>query len=535
MRVLLFFILWVPCFWGISQVSDRYNVIQKPTETSVTVAWRTTIVSVGTINWGVSSTNLNNTLSVPTPTQKHFYEISGLTPNTKYYYQTSTDGGFLSDVDYFYTAKTDSTRKLSFLHYGDCGYDNSVQNDIAALMIGDSTEFGIVAGDVDQGVGDDYDGVFFGPYQDLVKNTCQFTATGNHDTYADGAATYLDAFYLPTNNPQNSERYYSYTWGNAKFICLDSNIPYTIGTDQHNWMLDELKCNDRQWVYVFFHHPPWTNAWSPDYFVPFTDYFLYQGNEDMRTELVPYFEQFGVDFVLNGHSHCYQRGELNGVKYIISGGAGSAALDFNTNSNSPNIDTEIYTNQYVRFNISGDTATYVSIDINDVVIDSVTTIKTFVPIRPVISYNGVALESTSGNSYMWFLDGIQISGATSQTYVPMEDGTYEVMTTNIHGCSFTSDQFEYLMAGIGENVFSTVVAFPNPACDVLNISASIEPLKGDVKIRLINSAGQEVLKTTEVVDQKLECTIHLPELEKGIYFLEIGNEEFGTTKKIVIE
>ena len=91
----------------------------------------------------------------------------------------------------------------------------------------------------------------------------------------------------------------------------------------------------------------------------------------MRTDLVPYFEQYDVDFVLNGHSHCYQRGELNGVKYIISGGAGSATLDFNTNSNAPNIDTEIYTNQYVRFNISGDTATYVSIDINDVVIDSV--------------------------------------------------------------------------------------------------------------------------------------------------------------------
>ncbi len=123
-------------------------------------------------------------------------------------------------------------------------------------------------------------------------------------------------FIFRSNNPQQSERYYSFTWGNGKFICLDANIDYSIGSDQHNWMLEELQCNDRQWLFMFFHQPPWTNAWSADYYIPFTTYYLYQGNEDMRTDLVPYFEQYNVDFVLNGHSHCYQRGELNGVKYI---------------------------------------------------------------------------------------------------------------------------------------------------------------------------------------------------------------------------
>ena len=61
----------------------------------------------------------------------------------------------------------------------------------------------------------------------------------------------------------------------------------------------------------------------------------------MRTSLVPLFEKYKVDFVLNGHSHCYQRGELNGVKYVISGGAGASRLDKKRHSKSPNIDTEI--------------------------------------------------------------------------------------------------------------------------------------------------------------------------------------------------
>ncbi len=95
----------------------------------------------------------------------------------------------------------------------------------------------------------------------------------------------------------------------------------------------------------------------------------------MRTSLVPLFEKHKVDFVLNGHSHCYQRGELNGVKYVISGGAGASRLDKKRHSKSPNIDKEIYKNQYVRFDVKGDTVIYTAIDIDGKVIDVVETIK----------------------------------------------------------------------------------------------------------------------------------------------------------------
>lgn len=531
MRALLF-ILLITSISSYSQVVDRYNVVQRPTENGATIAWRTASSSIGTIHWGTEAFNLTNTETESGATQKHFFDITGLEPNTQYFYQTTTDGGFVSAIDYFHTAKTDTDRNFSFLHYGDCGYNNTIQTDIAALMIADSTDFGVVAGDVDQGNGDKYDEVFFDPYKDLLKNACQYTCIGNHDTYADGAATYIDAFYLPSNNPQQSERYYSYTWGNAKFICLDANIGYQIGTEQHDWMLDELKCNDRQWLFVFFHQPPWTNAWSLDYYVPFTPYYQYQGNEDMRTDLVPYFEQYDVDFVLNGHSHCYQRGELNGVKYIISGGAGASTLDANTNSNAPNIDTEIYTNQYVRFNVDGDTATYLSIDINDVVIDSVTTIKAFTPIRPVISLNGDDLTSTTGDSYTWFLDGMQISN-TTQSFAPSENGTYEVMTTNQFGCTFTSDPFEYDLLSIDHLDFSTLSIFPNPSNGMITISGIIGNYKGSLNLKIYDSMGKELLNEVTSVDHSIYHRIDLEDLSTGIYLLEISNGTQRFTKRII--
>ena len=516
-----------------SQVVDRYNFVQRPTETGVTIAWRTASLGTGTIEWGTDAFNLNNTLTESGVTQKHYFDISGLSPNTKYYYQTSTDGGFTSGLDFFYTAKTDASSKISFLHYGDCGYNNTVQNDIAALMVGDSTEFGIVAGDVDQGTGDNYDEVFFGPYTDLMKNACQYTCIGNHDTYADNAATYLDDFYLPSNNPIQSERYYSFTWGNSKFICLDANIDYSIGSDQHNWMLEELQCNDRQWLFMFFHQPPWTNAWSADYYIPFTTYYLYQGNEDMRTDLVPYFEQYNVDFVLNGHSHCYQRGELNGVKYIISGGAGASSLDFNTNSNSPNIDTEIYTNQYVRFNIQGDTAAYVAIDINDVVIDSVTTIKPFSPIRPEISLNNLNLESSSGNSYMWFLDGIQITGAENQSYTPISNGTYEVTTTNQYACTFTSDPFEYNLLNMTEIDLNNLALYPNPTNNLVQITGSYPNYSGVLELSILNGIGKIISSEKIEIENNLNHTIDLGSFSNGIYSVRIVSISSMKTIKLI--
>lgn len=528
MKILtLIFSMLCGMLWA--QTPDRYNFVQKQTDTSMLIAWRTATSAIGTLEWGLDSTNLDNTITGTTATNKHAYELTGLSPNTKYYYRTSTDAGYLSAIDHFFTAKSNNDSHFSFLHYGDCGYDNSVQNTIAALMLEEKADFGIVAGDVDQGVGNNYDAVYFNVYKDILKNYCHFTAIGNHDTYFDNADTYLDAFYLHTNNPQQTERYYSFNWGNSKFICLDSNIPYTVGTDQYNWMIEELRCNNQQWLFVFFHHPPWTNAWSADYFIPFTEYFLYQGNEDMRTDLVPVFEQYNVDFVLNGHSHCYQRGQLNGVKYIISGGAGSSTLDFNTNSDSPNIDTEIYTNQYVRFNVDSDTATYVCIDASGNIIDSVFTEKlNWTPFSVDILDFDNALHASSGYSYQWYENGNIINGATDSTYVPVTNGSYQVEVTNEFGCNFLSESYEVLNAGL-EEWTNQIEIYPNPANQYLTIQNS-STVSGE--LLLTDMYGKVVSQLSLHSNSKVQMNV--TDLSRGMYLVRILTEEGEFVKRVII-
>jgi predicted phosphodiesterase len=529
MKNLILLLYIITTLISIGQTPDRYNFVQKQTDSSVLIAWRTSVPGVGNLEWGTDAASLTNVMSNPVATDKHAYEIFGLQPDTKYYYRTSTNNGFTSAVDHFFTAKSSNNSHFTFLHYGDCGYNNSVQNTIAALMFQEKADFGIVAGDVDQSIGNNYDVLYFNVYKDILKNYCHFPAIGNHDTYYDDAATYLDAFYLPTNNPQQSERYYSFIWGNAKFICMDSNIPYTPGSDQYTWLIDELKCNNEQWLFVFFHHPPWTNAWSADYYIPFTDYFLYQGNVDMRTELVPLFEQYGVDFVLNGHSHCYQRGQLNGVKYIISGGAGSSTIDFNTNSNSPNIDTEIYTNQYVRFNIDTDTATYVCIDASGNVIDSVFTEKqNWNPIITTISAANGVLSVPNGSSFQWYLDENQISGATSSSFTPGINGNYQVEIFNQHGCSVMSETYPLFNLGLDEWT-KGIKIYPNPASEIFYIENNSDQT-GVAELR--DMFGKKI--STIQMNSQSKIQLDVRDISRGVYFIHLSTSLGDHVERIVI-
>lgn len=526
---------------------NRYPYIQQPTETSVLIAWQTQAADIGTLNWGTTPGNLSNTLVDPSPIVDHHFTIPGLQPNSHYYYQVTNGGGFTSAIEDFWTAKPVADDQFSFLHYGDCGYDNSVQNGIAALMEQEDVDFGLVAGDVDQGIGDNYDNIFFKVYKDMLAKECHYTAIGNHDIIANNGADFFSAFYQPTNNPQNTEHYYTFTWGNAKFICMDSNMDYSPGSDQHNFLLDELRCNEHQWVFVFCHHPPWTNGWDPLYFVPFQQWYEYDGEDDMRTDLVPYFEQYNVDFMLNGHSHCYQRGTLNGVEYVISGGAGSPVTDSktcgvfpNNNPCAPNIQNELYINQYVRFDINGDTATYLCIDENGAVVDSVTLIKTWTPYSNTFNIqnasgagtmDGSVTATTTGQngpySYIWS------NGGSTASITGLNPGTYHVTITDGFGCERLDSATVSFGVGMdGELEDLSVEIAPNPFHNTTRLSFS-NPLQDPYHLEVYDLKGKIVWKMIGITGESV--ALNLSDLENGLYFYRLSNGDKSHSGKLILQ
>ena len=77
----------------------------------------------------------------------------------------------------------------------------------------------------------------------------------------------------------------------------------------------------------------------------------YDGDVDVREYLVPLMETYGVDVVFNGHTHGYERGELNGVYYIIAGGGGGG-LDYFC-QDWPHVAVSQYIHHYVTVDIDG--------------------------------------------------------------------------------------------------------------------------------------------------------------------------------------
>jgi Calcineurin-like phosphoesterase/Secretion system C-terminal sorting domain/Purple acid Phosphatase, N-terminal domain len=526
-------------------VVDRYPYIQQPTETSVLVAWNTQTAALGTLRWGSGPFALSNSLSDAASTQKHAHTISGLQPNTQYFYQVETDAGYTSAVEHFWTAKPIQNKAIKFLHYADCGYNNTIQNQLGALMEQEPVDFAVVAGDVDQGVGNAYDNVFFGVYKNMLARDCHYTAVGNHDIIANNGLDFYDSFYQPTNNAQQSEHYYSFTWGNAKFICLDSNGDYSIGSDQHDFMLDELKCRDQEWLFVFMHHPPWTNAWDQSYYLPFQPFYQYDGNDNMRTSLVPYFEQYDVDFVLNGHAHCYQRGEMNGIHYVISGGGGTSTLDQHTCNTlpsnlpcAPNIQQELYVNEYVRFTISGDTAAYATVDLQGHVIDSVTVIKTWTAYNANFTTTAASGAAASDGSASIAVTGPRApytytwsTGATTPTVTNLAPGSYTVTVTDANGCIHTETTTIGVFVGMADAMAAQMQIYPNPFQHSCRIDF-VNPGHQSCRLQVLSIDGKEVRHVEGIRSSSI--SLEADDLKPGIYLVQITGSSIRYTGKIVL-
>lgn len=131
-----------------------------------------------------------------------------------------------------------------------------------------------------------------------------YSVTGNHDALADdGGLAQLEALGMP-----------GFWWadhvGEVLLVGLDSN--QVDNPDQRAFLESTLAESDAEWIVVAVHHPPYSAG--------------YQGSaKDVRAEFTPLFERYGVQLVLSGHEHDYQRTEeINGVTYVVSGaGAGT--------------------------------------------------------------------------------------------------------------------------------------------------------------------------------------------------------------------
>ena len=191
---------------------------------------------------------------------------------------------------------------------GDMGTGEQPQIDVARQMVKARAafpfEFVITLGDniYTGSLPSDFEKAFAVPYKPLLDAGVPFYATlGNHDKTN-------ERFYKPFN--MNGATYYAYKKGNVRFFALDSNY---MDPKQTAWIEIQLReAGNGGWKICYFHHPLYSSArfHGPD--------------SDLRKVLEPLFVKYGVDVVLSGHDHVYERiRPQQGIYYFIEGASGS--------------------------------------------------------------------------------------------------------------------------------------------------------------------------------------------------------------------
>ena len=307
----------------------RGPYLQQGTPTSMIVRWRTDVANVGRVAFGTAAGALTNAVDEASATTEHQVLLTGLTPNTQYFYSIGTPADVLaSGPDHaFYTAPpVGSTQPTRIWLLGDAGTANAdqaaVRNAYAAFSGSTYTDLMILLGDnaYNNGTDAEYQAAFFNMYPSFLRQTAVWSTIGNHDTASSTNPSltipYFQMFSLPTAGeaggvPSGTEKYYSFDYANVHFVCLDSmTTSRSTNGAMSTWLQNDLASTTQQWIIAFWHHPPYTKG-SHDSDVE-------SQLVEMRQNLLPYLEAGGVDLVLCGHSHSYERSFLLNGHYGLS-------------------------------------------------------------------------------------------------------------------------------------------------------------------------------------------------------------------------
>jgi fibronectin type 3 domain-containing protein len=296
----------------------------------MTLRWRTDGTSTGRVLYGLSPGSTTWQAVEATPGTDHTLTLTGLNSNTTYYYTIVTPTTTLAGGDashFFVTPPVPGTAKSTRIWIlGDPG-----TADTSARAVRDAyynftgtrpTDLWLMLGDnaYEAGTEAEYQDAVFGTYPTMLQNSVLWPTFGNHDAASADATTgtgpYFDIFTLPKSGEaggvaSGTEAYYSFDYANIHFISLDSSQSNrAVNGPMLTWLQADLASTTQRWIIAFFHHPPYSKGSH--------DSDTETNLREMRENAVPILEAGGVDLVLTGHSHAYERSFLIDGHYGLS-------------------------------------------------------------------------------------------------------------------------------------------------------------------------------------------------------------------------
>ena len=290
-----------------------------PEGTSIVVSWsgdpqyaaRVEVSTTSDPVWITVATVEARDLEADAPVHVGF---SNLFPGTTYIYRVVLeDAGEIvtSPIGRFRTEPAPG-EPVSFAVVGDTQWQWEGENRLA--VIGDAIaaepnlDFVLHAGDIVESPAATYWDHWFDSFSSMLLTAPFIPVLGNHEK---NHRTYYQNFVLPPSAGKEDERWWALHWGDVVVVGLDTNVRKADEIRaQQAWAALHLSGNEPH-KFVVFHHP----IWSSDAF--HGDGYAY----DILYH--PIFVEHGVDIVLNGHAHNYERIVQDGVTYLILGGGGA--------------------------------------------------------------------------------------------------------------------------------------------------------------------------------------------------------------------
>ena len=318
--------MWIDSVTPAEPIITIQPVLQSPEQTEMTLLWETdSNQAFHAVSWGPTGSALSertpvkHSIQVSPSNFVHVAVLNDLQAGTEYDYQVIS-GETESSIWTFKTAPpADEPVRIVWMSdnqtgsttFGEIIGQAAEQDPDLLFSVGDIVEDGYIL--------EEWADLWFSPLQtaDFAQTTPILFARGNHDRGYPYAYAYSS---LPGNG-----FWYSFSYGDIFVVVLDSQYSHTSERsweDQAAFLAQALQSEaalSASFKIVTFHQPPYTNSQGSEW----------DGNEDSRVHWVPILEDNDVDLVICGHSHVLARGDNNGVRYLIVGGAGAPLFTSN--------------------------------------------------------------------------------------------------------------------------------------------------------------------------------------------------------------
>ena len=276
---------------------------QNDTLTTMTISWKTSVETVSIVQYGIQDV-LENEVTGEDAVW-HVVEITDLPSDTTYKYRVG-DGDTWSRELIFKTGKSESAH---FVAWGDSRTQRDETVKIVEAVSNINYDFSVFDGDmVETGRETIQWYRWLNDFEPAIQNNPFMPVLGNHEK---NHSNFYRVFALP-----GREEFYSFNYGPVHFVGLHTCVEDYGGSldEQADWLRSDLDAHsDYPWKIIVQHRPPYSSS------------VRYYNNDtvDLLTTLVPIYEEYGVDMVIAGHDHWYERLESNNVSYVVAGSSGA--------------------------------------------------------------------------------------------------------------------------------------------------------------------------------------------------------------------